>query len=306
MNLIVQCGGGLCNRINNLINGIYLSEFLNRKLYVWWDLNNACQCPLDKLFSNEFNKNHQEAYTEEFVYYSPFHTENDRKLLKNKYGERKYRPLWKYDDYTNSYNRSENELNKNSSIILSELKAIKSPTLIFSSSLILTEIIPESFVIKILGELSPVKELSDRIDSILKSNNINHSVIGVHLRKTDYNLLDDNEVKNSINKYLEFSDKNRFLICSDSEETEIEFKKTYPNNVIVIGGKSLIEKINDKITDREFSNLIRTEESVKSALVDMYLLGHTSFSIFSPISTFAQTIFRLSKIDYKLKNTNPC
>lgn len=296
MNLIIQCGGGLCNRINNLVNGIYLSELLGRKLYVWWDPNNACNCHLDKLFSNEFNTMHQEAYTEEFVYYSPFHKENDRKLLFNEYGERKYRPLWNYDDYVNSYKRPKDELNCKSDEILSDLKSIKSPTLIFSSSLLLTEIITESFVMKILSELNPISELSNRIDGIVKSENINPSVIGVHLRKTDYNLLSDKEAINSINGYLNMNNKSRFLVCSDSQETELKFKKEYPNNVILISGKSLIERVDNKKTDKIFSNIIRTEESVQSALVDIYVLAHTSFRIFSPISTFAQTILRLNTI----------
>ena len=53
--LIVTYQAGVSNRICNIINGIYLSEKLNRKLYVHWPINIHCQCPLDEIFENKFN-----------------------------------------------------------------------------------------------------------------------------------------------------------------------------------------------------------------------------------------------------------
>lgn len=295
MNIIVQCDGGLCNRINNLVNGIYLSYLLNRKLYVWWALNNACYCPLGKLFSNDFNQNYKDIWDDEFVYYTPFNTDKEKIKIKNKFRESKFRLTWKYDDYRIMYNRTNDYLNPISNEIIEELKSIQSPTLVFSSSIILTEIIPESHVRKILSDLIPILELNIKINTEIKYNNIDHSVIGIHLRRTDYNLLDDNDIIDSINKYLKSNNEKKFLICSDSYTTEQKFKNLYSDNVILIKDKSYIEKINNDKTDNEFSNLMRTEKSVQNALVDMYLLAHSSFEIFSPISTFAQTIFRLNK-----------
>lgn len=301
MHLIAQCDGGLCNRINNLVNGIYLSVLLQRKLYVWWDLNHACHCPLEKLFSNDFNQNHKEVYNEEFVYYSPFHSDKDQSKIKNKYGEFKRRMLWKYDNYQAMHTRTNDDLNANSCPIISELKAIKSPTLIFSSSIILTEIIPESLIINILSDLLPIRELKDRIDTEIKNYNIDRSVTGIHLRRTDYNLLDDTYIKKSIDNYLRCDTKKIFLLCSDSQITEQKFKNMYPDNVMIIKEKSFLERISSTRTDRDFSNLMRTERSVQSALVDLYLLAYTSFTIFSPVSTFAQTAYRLSKTNLGLK-----
>lgn len=296
MNIIVQCGGGLCNRINNLVNGIYLSELLNRKLYVWWDLDNACYCPLEKLFSNDFDQGHKAIYTDEFVYYSPFHTDRQKSKIKNTYRELKYRLTWKYDDYKCMHERPNTRLSDRAHEIISELKFIKSPNLIFSSSVILTEIIPEDVAIKILCSLVPVPELNSKIHSEIETHSIDASVIGIHLRRTDYNLLDDNDIINSINEYLKSNHQQKFLICSDSYAAEQKFKNLYPDNVILIKDKSYIEKINNEGTDQEFSNLMRTESSVQNALIDMYLLAHSAFEIFSPISTFAQTVFRLNKI----------
>lgn len=299
MNIIVQCDGGLCNRINNLINGIYLSELLNRKLYVWWALNHACNCPLDKLFSNDFNQNYKEIYNDDFVYYSHFNTDKEKNKIKNKYGELKHRLTWRYDEYSKMHNRADDTLNARCAEIITELKSIQSPVLIFSSSLILTEIIPESVVRKIVSELLPVSELKKRMDAEIKNNYIDLSVIGIHLRRTDYHLMEDNYIINSINSYLKLNKQQRFLICSDSSAAEQAFKKLYPDNVIVIGNKSYIEKIDNKKTDKEFSNLMRTEKSVQDALIDMYLLAHSSFEVFSPVSTFAQTVFKLNKIFLK-------
>ena len=295
MNIIVKCGGGLCNRINNLINGIYLSHFLNRKLYVWWELDNACQCPVEKLFSNYFDQNYTPILNEEFVYYSPFNTDTTKHEIKNNYGESKFRITFNYDDYRKMYNRTNNEVHIISPQIISELKSIQSPTIIFSSSVIFTEIIPEIDVINILKDLRPILELQQQIDDQVRSHNINSSVIGVHLRKTDYNLLSDDYVMDTMNTFLKKDAKKMFLICSDSHSTEQKFKNLYPENVIIIQGKSYIEKVKKSKSYSEFSNLRRTEKSVQDALVDMYLLAHTSFYIYSPISTFAQTIFRLNK-----------
>lgn len=295
MNIIAQCGGGLCNRINNLINGIYLSELLNRKLYVWWGLDNACYCPLEKLFSNDLNQDHKSIYTDEFVYYSPFHTDRKKSKMKNTHGELKFRLTPKYDDYQRMHDRPDDRLSDRAPQIIEELKSIQSPNLIFSSSVILTEIIPEDIVRKILCSLMPVPELRDNILLAIQTYNINSSVIGIHLRRTDYNLLNDNDIMNSINNYLKSNAQKKFLICSDSYASEQKFKNLYPDNVILIKDKSYIEKINNQKTDNEFSNLMRTERSVQNALIDIYLLANTSFEIFSPISTFAQTVFRLNK-----------
>lgn len=306
MNIIVQCDGGLSNRINNLINGIYLSRLLERKLYVWWALNNACLCPLEKLFSNDFNPNYGDIGYDDFVYYTPFNTDKEKRNIKNKYGEFKFRLVWKQDNYPVMHKRTDHDLNVICPDILSELRSIQSPTLAFSSSLILTEIMSEILIRETLFDLMPISELRDKIDAEIKDNSINSSVIGIHLRKTDYNLLHDNDVIASINKYLKANGKQKFLICSDSYTAEQKFKNLYPDNVILIKDKSYVEKINNKRTDREFSNLIRTERSVQNALVDMYLLAHTSFEIFSPISTFAQTAFRLSKIVHQSKTPPVC
>lgn len=295
MNIIAQCGGGLCNRINNLINGIYLSQLLNRNLYVWWGLDNACYCPLEKLFANDLNQDHQSIYTDEFVYYSPFHTDRQRAKIKNTYGELKFRLTWKYDDYQKMHDRPNTRLSDRAHEIIAELKSLKSPNLIFSSSLILTEIIPEDVARIILSCLLPIAELNDKIRENIKSHNINSSVIGIHLRRTDYNLLNDNHIINSINNYLRSDAQKKFLICSDSHAAEQKFKNLYPDNVILISDKAYVEKINNDKTDAEFSNLMRTERSVQNALVDMHLLAHTSFEVFSPTSTFAQTAFRLNK-----------
>lgn len=294
MNIIAHCAGGLCNRINNIINGIYLSQLLNRELYINWGLDNACYCPLEKLFSNDFNR-HIKIGTD-FVSYSPWNTDKQQAKIKNQHGEFQYRLTFKYDDYQCMHERPNDRVSDKGVQIIEELRSIKSPNLIFSSSVILTEIIPESSVIKILGELIPIPELADQIYAAIAKDNIDHSVIGIHLRKTDYNLLDDMHVINSINRHLESDKKKRFLICSDSISTEEKFKNLYPDNALLVSDKSFLEKIDPGKTDQLFSNLMRTERSVQSALVDMYLLGHTSFEIFSPISTFAQTAFRLNKI----------
>lgn len=295
MNIIVQCDGGLANRINNLINGIYLSQLLNRKLYVWWALNNACYCPLEKLYSNYFNQNYKDVWDDEFVYYTPFNTDKEKNKIKNKYGECKFRLAWGDKDYIFMHNRTNDDVNTIAHTIIVELKSIQSPTLVFSSSLILTEIIPESIVRKILCELTPIPELKDKIDNELKNNDINPSVIGIHLRRTDYNLITDNQLVYLINKYLKSTNGTRFLLCSDSPDAEQKFKNLYPDNVMLINNKAYLEKIDPNKTDLKFSNLMRTEKSVQDGLIDMYLLAHTSFEVFSPISTFAQAAYRLHK-----------
>lgn len=299
MNIIVQCGGGLCNRINNLVNGIYMSQILERNLYVWWDLNNACHCPIEKLFSNDFRLNYKDIWTDDFTYYSPFNNDGKKNKEKNIYGQTKHRLTWRYDDYSLTHLRADGQLNEKYQDIISELKGIQSPTLVFSSSLIATEIIPEECVRKILSELMPITELMEQIEENSNAFGIDQSVVGIHLRKTDYNLLDDGHVLSSINERLKVDGEKKFLICSDSYDSETKFKTLYPNNVILISGKTYLDKINGKKTDTEFSNLMRTEKSVQHALVDMYLLAKTSFEIFSPISTFAQTAFRLSKTQNK-------
>lgn len=235
MNLIVQCDGGLCNRLNNVINGIYLSKLLGRKLYIWWDLNHACNCAFNKLFSNELNLNYKEVWSDDFVYYSDFKDEEQLHQL-NSYGEKKHRRTPHYDDYERTYNRDNDGIHVKWQQLTDELKAIQSPTLIFSSSVIFAEIIPESEVLRILALLTPIPQLQEKISEQLKINRIDKSVVGIHIRRTDYGLLHDHHIVDFINKKLQLNKEQRFLICSDSQATENEFYKLYPDNIIILNG----------------------------------------------------------------------
>lgn len=56
--------GGLGNRINNIVNVIYLSSLLSRECKIYWPINNACHCPFSVLFSNKFNIDSLDGYEE--------------------------------------------------------------------------------------------------------------------------------------------------------------------------------------------------------------------------------------------------
>lgn len=295
MNVIAQCAGGLCNRINNLVNGIYLSELLGRSLRVWWDPDNACHCRMESLFSNEFSHDRSDVRPEDSVHYSPFHSDKKKANEKNSIGEERLRMTPGQKNYQDAHRRPDSMVGPDAEAIVSELRSIKSPTLIFSSSIILADIIPEREVARILSGLEPVPDLRSRIAELVEKHSIDKSVVGVHLRRTDYNLLDDGHVAKRIDAYLRIDGKKRFLVCSDSMEAERKFMAMYPGNVFCVDGKHYLERISKRRSDGHFSNLMRTEDSVRSALVDMHLLARTSFNVFSPISTFAQTIYRMSK-----------
>lgn len=45
---------GFCNRLNNIINGMYLKERINRPFYLYWPLMEPLRCGVDKLFVSPF------------------------------------------------------------------------------------------------------------------------------------------------------------------------------------------------------------------------------------------------------------
>lgn len=150
--------------------------------------------------------------------------------------------------------------------------------------------------------ITPHKSLLREISSFCQIQKINSSVIGVHIRGTDgYGNLKNKmtEAARKIERFI--ADNKRVFICTDSQEIDEFLKAKFKNNIISHPKRIYPEKCDDSQEWREqvevgsnannrlnvtgakkqnelFSNIVRSEAQIRSALCDMYILSRTQIA----------------------------
>ena len=151
-----------------------------------------------------------------------------------------------------------------------------------------------------LGNLSINKNILDLAQKFCYNNQINESVLGLHIRKTDFGATVNDKELYSI---VENSNK-RFFVCSDDPEVNERFSllpncsvysKTYfPEKMIFDAGWNHQTK-DDQGRDF-FYNIERSEASIVEALIDLLILSRTTH-----VSTSNSTFLKMSMI-FKFTN----
>jgi hypothetical protein len=52
--IIVDAGGGLCNKLFSIISSLYIAKNTGRKIIIIWNNQNGCNCPFQNIFDNDF------------------------------------------------------------------------------------------------------------------------------------------------------------------------------------------------------------------------------------------------------------
>jgi len=265
---IIFCDGGLGNRLNSLLGGLFIAEQTKSTPIICWPENNWCRCSFEDLFITDIkiiNNNINDIFESNIDNIFLIH-ENQTKFDLNK-------------QYNHTLESIHDILNKNEDIIYYHN--------------ILPSYINISFVLDKLKNLKIKTKILDQVQAFIKENNINKDTHGILFRKTDYSSnpnisLNDNEIYNHIKSDLNL----KYYICSDDKDTEDKFNEL--ENVFVYPKTSYVKKFkegewNDLITDNEGRlnnfNVDRPRQSVIEAFIGLLILSQTNIIVDIP-STF--------------------
>jgi len=268
--LLVSVEGGLGNRLRGLISGIYLSEKLNLEMWVHWEVDHACGCEFEALFTNPFDmvqRKPEETYHDFFVrtlhgttrYYG-------KRLLKDaELGHRVIVPESLSDFY------------QDTNVVY------RSPELI--------SFISQYETARILHTLRPQKELLDTVNKFCHRHHIDKNVQGVHVRQTDNAHKDVKQYIQEMQEQLNKDKQTCFFVCSDSLDTETHIINAFPDNVITFPKTTYPEKRNPQqgwiihnskrtsgIHKRTY-NIVRSQSATLEGFYDLLILTRTTLSI---------------------------
>jgi len=281
--LIIFCDGGLGNRLGVLVGGLIVSKTLQRAPVICWPQNTWCGCSYKDIFCNDMENislNINELFS----------TFKDSLFL----------------IHENQTNLSLHKQLYPTKEAINNLVGDQISDIIYYHNSI-PEFLDKKQVLQTLQNLQIVPHIQDIVDIFCTQNNIDRSVAGVHLRKTDYNsLIDENQVQ----QYISENPEKRFFVCSDDKETEIKFSKN--KNVIIRPKTFYAEKLDiDKswcghIIDREgrsFNfNVNRSKDSVIEGFIDLLILSKTNITI-ETISSFLKFAKLYNELNYDTDNS---
>ena len=140
-----------------------------------------------------------------------------------------------------------------------------------------------------LLQLRPKKEIIGNVSNFVSQNNIDSNVIGIHIRKTDYNINESTWIN-----LVSSNPSKRFFICSDCQKTESKFK-SFPNTIILPKTEYVTKRFSDqpwRMKDflhkgKSYNfNVSRSSRSVIEALHDLLILSHTDIQTTTEYSFF--------------------
>ena len=277
---IIFCDGGLSNRLNILIFALILKSKFGGNWAISWPINNWCGAKFNTLFSAEMP-----VYEHPLGYFKD--NENDYILIMHENQKDFKVDLIKYQKHFTNYQQY-------GDLLLSEKPIIYYHHLIPSFA-------DSNDINEGLKFLKIKPEILIAAYSFCVHNQINESVLGLHIRKTDFGNTVDDE---ALYKIASNSD-HKFFVCSDDEIVNDRFAKLM--NCFVFKKKYYPEKMiddthwNDLTTDDQGRiynfNINRSAQSVNEALVDLLILSKTTH-ILTSNSTFLRMAMILKSINY--------
>jgi hypothetical protein len=266
----IFCDGGLGNRLGSLVGGLYVANHVGtRDITVCWPANNWCGSYFQDLFANQ-----------EFQIISPsindiFVAGTDQAFVVH-----------------------ENQTGADLGLILPQsgdsldrLTQIPNSIVYYHNKI--APYMDTQLVWNMANQLRPADSIKQQVQEFCKRNQINKSVTGLHLRKTENYKLDEGKLF----KRVQATPGQRYFVCSDDQATEQRFA-TLPN-VCHWPKTSYVSKLIDgdwraetvDADGRRYNyNINRPRQSVIEAFVDMLILSQTNiqFTVKSSFSRFAE------------------
>ena len=246
-NLVSSNPGGIANRIKCLVSMWRICDKYNKKLGLDWVLNHTCGADFNKLFENEF-----ERVDKIKDYKSPedsMSSETWRFLTlpgEIQDGFAKVYPTKKGNNIDFEFHSIPNYVRNN--------------------------------ILHYLHQLKPIKIIRNTVDNFANKHNVK-KLVGVHIRRDDFltgkarlgYVSSDNKFIEKMNQLIKQNENTKFLLCTDSQETEDKFKKEFGERIIIYPKKN-----------RDRTSIIATQQG----LVDLLLLSKTKHIIGTYQSTF--------------------
>ncbi len=268
--MTINCDGGMGNRLNSLIGGIWTSKKLNIPYTITWPPNNACGCYFHDLFDTT----------------TPVTTQGINSLFENNIKN----IFLIHKNHTKFELKRWYKMNEDS---LKQLLTEDDHIVYYHDQI--PELITNKDIINILSGLKIQKHILEEINNFCLNNKIDSTVQGVHLRLTDRS--HEINVNDLYNIVLSQPD-NKFFVCSDSLEWESKFSLLdnvfcYPKTEYVT---TLISgKWRNTVTDQEGRiseyNVNRSRNSVIQAFIDLLILSKTSILATNKNSTFLKIAY---------------
>lgn len=277
---IIFCDGGLANRLNTLLFALILKNKFGGDWAISWPINNWCGAKFESLFSIEMK-----VYEHPLSYYKE--KEEDYILVMHENQKHFNEKLIKYQRYFMNYSDYENVLQLDKPIVYyHHLIPSFADTNDISQGVKYLEINPEILI---------------DAYSFCVRNNISESVLGLHIRKTDFgNTVDDEALYQ-----MAAASEHRFFVCSDDPLVNHRFSQL--SNCCVYEKKTFPEKMiesthwNGLTTDdqgRVYNfNINRSAQSIYEALIDLLILSKTTH-ILTSHSTFLKMSMIFKSINY--------
>lgn len=264
--LYIYCTGGLGNRFHCLVAGLHICEEADLKPIIVWPSASACRIKFSDVFASQFDVRDNISNIDQSYLISHINLSNHFSNINS---------FTSLDSVSKSF--------KNSSFNFLVFMCCRIDAF-------------KDFNIKVINKLKFRQSYIIRAAEVIADREF----IGVHLRSTDYQPRDFNDVYTDIK-----SRKDTFFVCSDSEDLQSKFssldnvfvyeKQAYPTKID--GNKSWGCVVKDKFGITTNGNVERSADSIKHSIVDLLVLSKSKelyTNIFTG-STFYTTAKMLSK-----------
>jgi len=267
--IIIYCGGGLSNRIFPVVSGIEFARMTGRELFIYWPVDRICTAKFNELYKDNLN-----VIEEDFL-----NNLNDEET------EYHSRYIESVDNDFNLYGRSfyKNKLKSGKVKIGEIVKETNSKNICFFSNTFM-RIIPNNLNEKNLRALEIVEDCKQSIEYFTKELGLNKNIIGAHVRGTDFDKNVDYYV-NKIKSVLEYSNQQVF-VSSDDIQYETSLFNIFPDNVIFRKNKKYVKKQNPTTSWTNNTYMVDVE-TMKDAIVDLYLLSKTNLKVYDDRSSYS-------------------
>jgi hypothetical protein len=252
------CDGGLCNRLNVLIFGLILRKKYGHNWELAWPKNTWCGAGFSKLFDLD-----AVVHDQPITYYKE-HEQKFNFLIHENQGNFEADLIRYNTDFLN-YSQYELFLNSYESV--------------FYYNNLIPKFVSFDEIRDGLNNLRINNGVYAKATEFTQLNNINESVYGLHIRKTDFgDKINDNELFQLVSTRAA-----RFFVCSDDEEVNNRFAQL-PNCSVFKKFHFPQKRVetahwlhwNTDAEGRNFPfNIDRSEDSVIEGLIDLLILSRT-------------------------------
>lgn len=260
------CDGGLGNRLGSLVGAMHLCERIGSELVILWPKTRWCDAEFIDFFEPSQKYITCESDVKKIVQRNAIsicdtHIKHDLPNLRHIYPE---------NDSFESFGKYEKILHSNNTPY---------------------HFMDEDRISSLLSKLKINKNILERVSKFVLENKIDDSVLGLHIRKTDHQLLPDSFYYN----FIESQQDKKIFVCSDDEKIENDLSSKY-ENIITRKKQSYVQKyqVGDWRIGDEF-NVYRSKNSVIDGFVDMLILSKTSIVKVSDASTFLKFALHFKK-----------